>query len=540
MPNTEYDIRSGNEAAAYAVLDAGVNAAYAYPGTPSTEIMERLSSEHKKAFWCANEKTAVEAALGVSFAGGRSFASMKHVGLNVAADPFMSAANLKINGGLVIVVADDPGMHSSQNEQDTRYYADFARLPCFEPSTVQEVYDMTRAGFGLSERQNKIVVVRMVTRLSHSKGRLKRQSPETVPVKKSANSKEWNVVPAFGKLQWQRVLDNWPALEKETEKSPYNVVVALGERSRTERIGVITTGLAREYYLELGKPLPHLHISFYPLPGQKIKNFVSDLSEVYIIEEGYPYLERYLRGIVSPADLKIYGKLDGTFPLAGELNPDIIAKAFAPQADGHFDSAQCPGLPKLENIPVRPPQLCQGCPHSGSFEFIKEAVEGTDVILNADIGCYALGSLPPYSLPLTLVDMGASVAMAKGAADLGKKALAIIGDSTFLHSGVTGLMDCVAANAPVTIIILDNYTTAMTGGQPQLLPSQRLAEIVKAVGVLPENLYELKPLAAEHKHNVEVLKKCLNTPAVSVIITRRECIETLRKRNKAKQAEQKI
>lgn len=516
----ESSICSGNEAAALAVLDAGVNAAYAYPGTPSTEIMENLLRLQAKAFWCANEKTAVESALGVSFAGGRSFAAMKHVGLNVAADPFMSGANLKINGGLVIVVADDPGMHSSQNEQDSRYYADFARIPCFEPATVQETYDMIRKAFALSEQQNKIVLVRMVTRLSHSKGLLKRASAESPTIKNPADAKDWNVVPAFGKRQWARVLENWPNLENISEASIYNPVFPAEAPT-----GVITTGLAGQYYLETAQNLPHLHLGFYPLPQKKIRDFVGKLSAVYVLEEGYPYLERYLRGIIPPDNLQIHGKLDGTFPLAGELNPDIV----------NFSSLQKTpdNLPQLENLPLRPPQLCTGCPHCDSFNFIKEAVAGTDAILNADIGCYSLGSLPPFALPLTLVDMGAAIPMAKGASDLGRKALAIIGDSTFLHSGVTGLMDCVSANSPVTIIILDNQTTAMTGGQPQLLPSQRLTEIVKAVGVLPENLHELKLLGSEHNNNVATLKKCLHTPAVSVIIARRECIETARKRVKA-------
>jgi indolepyruvate ferredoxin oxidoreductase alpha subunit len=388
---------------------------------------------------------------------------------------------------------------------------------------------MIRAAFGLSEKQHKIVIVRMVTRLSHSKGMLKRSPPETVPLKNIANWKDWNVVPGFVRLQWKRVLDNWHTLEKETEESPYNVVT-----SGKGKIGIITTGLGKQYYLENKQDVPHLHISFYPLPMQKIRDFVSKLSEVYLIEEGFPYVERYLRGIVPSENLKIHGKLDGTIPLAGELNPDSVAKALAPLSAKSAVEKYDP--PKFENIPVRPPQLCKGCPHCDAFDFIRDATAGTDTILSADIGCYALGSLPPYSLPLTLVDMGAAVTIAKGAADIGRKAIGIIGDSTFLHSGVTGLMDCVATNTPVVIMILDNYTTAMTGGQPQLLPSQRLAEIVKAVGVLPENLYELKPVASEHENNVKVLKKCLDTPAPTVIITYRECIVTIRRRALAEKA----
>lgn len=508
---------SGNEAASLAVRHSGVTAAYAYPGTPSTELMEYIiSSESGLGFWCANEKTALEAALGVSFAGGRSFVSMKHVGLNVAADPLMSCANVKINGGIAIVVADDPGMHSSQNEQDTRYLADFAKVPCYDPATVQDAYDMIRDAYELSEQLFKPVIVRMCTRLSHSKGVLQPRDAQPKVTKAPGVATEWNVVPAFAKKGLARALEKHTEAEKLSENSIYNTV-----NDAKNELGVITTGLAREYFLELEAGLPHLHIGFYPAPSEKIRNFVSKHKKILVLEEGSPYIERFLRGLLPTAQI-IQGKMDNTLPLIGELNSDIIKKALGiPVPSTNMDLNFT-----LSN---RPPQLCVGCPHRDTFNIIKDAIAGEDVILNADIGCYSLGALPPYGLPITLVDMGASIPMAKGAAQSGKKTLAIIGDSTFLHSGITGLIDCVNINAPVTVLILDNQTTAMTGGQPQLLPSERLTQIAEGIGVPKEHVIEFNPMPKHHQKNVELLKKEMAYAGVSVLIGKRECIETYKR-----------
>lgn len=515
----EYEIKSGNESAALAVLHSGVNSAYAYPGTPSTEILTDLIKKMDNAHWCANEKTALESALGVSFNGRRSFVAMKHVGLNVAADPFLSGANMDINGGIVIVVADDPGMHSSQNEQDTRYYADFARTICLEPSDVQETYDMIRDGFELSEKFHKIVVIRMCTRLSHSKGKLFTKEPASnICEKPISDAKKWNVVPAFGKKMWQRVIDEYPQLLECSENIKYNY-----EEKNDSKIGIITTGLAKQYYKETNLNFSHLHIGFYPFPQEKIKNFAENLDEIYVLEEGYPFIEKYLKGIL-PTKQKIYGKIDGTFNLVGELSPETVNKGL--KINNEYENVSV----ELENIPNRPPQLCKGCPHADTFNFIGEVYKKQpDLVLNADIGCYSLGSLPPFNLPITLVDMGASIGMAKGAADCGKKSIAVIGDSTFIHSGLTGLVDCISNSTPIVIIILDNSVTAMTGGQPQILPSAALPEIVKAAGVLPEHIHTIVPLANQHEKNVEILEQELNYNGVSVIISKRECIEALRK-----------
>ena len=519
-------IKSGNECAALAVLHSGISVAYSYPGTPSTEIMADLIKNMTNVKWNANEKTALEAALGVSYVGGRSFVSMKHVGLNVAADPFLSGANMNINGGIVIVVADDPGMHSSQNEQDTRYYADFARTLCLEPSTVQETYDMIRDGFELSEKFHKIVVVRMCTRLSHSKGKVVLRDGVNKKLLPPVDFKGWNSVPNFSRKNWTRTVETFPAILANSENSEYNYVENMGAKK-----GVITTGLGVQYFKELNLDMPHFHIGCYPIPENRLEAFLQTLNEVYIIEEGYPYVERFVRGIISTG-IKIYGKLDNTFNQIGELTPDIVAKVFGVENNNE------PLDLSIDDLPPRPPQLCKGCPHADTYTMVKEVFNKyPDLVINADIGCYSLGALPPFSLPITLVDMGAAIPMAKGAADCGKKSIAIIGDSTFIHSGLTGVVDCVNNSTPTTIIVLDNSVTAMTGGQPQILPSENLPQIVEAIGVEKEHIHTIIPLPNNLENNVKVLEEEINYNGVSVIFSKRECIEALRKAAKQKKGQ---
>jgi indolepyruvate ferredoxin oxidoreductase alpha subunit len=264
----------------------------------------------------------------------------------------------------------------------------------------------------------------------------------------------------------------------------------------------------------------------YPLPYGKIREFCGRLDKIYVIEEGYPFIERYLRGIL-PTKQKIIGKIDGNLPIIGELNPDLVRKMLEPDYTA----------PKLAEpsfgMVGRPPQLCKGCPHGDTFNMLKSAVEkNKNIVVSGDIGCYSLGTLPPYSIPMTLVDMGASIPMAIGSAECGKDAVAVIGDGTFMHSGLTGLVECVAHGIPITIIILDNQTTAMTGGQPQILPSERIIEISKGIGVEEDHIITYDPLPNQHEKNVELLRKELNYKGVSVLIGKRECMETLRKRSR--------
>ncbi|HSL21626.1 MAG TPA: thiamine pyrophosphate-dependent enzyme [Vicinamibacterales bacterium] len=521
----------GDEAVALGAVHAGLTAAYAYPGTPSTEIVEfliRYAARHGRplATWSANEKTAYEAALGVSFAGRRALVAMKHVGLNVAADPFINSALLDLGGGLVVVVADDPGMHSSQNEQDTRFYADFARTICFEPANAQEAYDMTREAFDLSERFRVPVVVRLVTRLAHSRGVVRVAAPrEENPMRPPQNAAAWTLLPANARKLYRELLEGQQEVRALVGRHAANALSLAGCR-----LGVITCGIARNYYEENVADLPqapsHLHIGTYPMPIDLIRRLVSHVEAVLVLEDGYPFVERTLRGVLQPP-IEVRGKQTGALPPDGELTPDLVRTALGlPLHEG----VAPPALP----LPSRPPQLCAGCPHIDTFKSILKAVEGLNARVTSDIGCYTLGALPPFSAIHSCVCMGASIGMAKGAADAGlHPALAVIGDSTFLHSGITPLIDAIAANTNMTVIIADNEVVAMTGGQPTALPSSRIPPLLLGLGMDPEHLHVLETHPKQVDRNAEILRREIAYPGLSVIVTVRECIETARDRKRA-------
>lgn len=525
----------GDEAVALGAVHAGLTAAYAYPGTPSTELLEFLLVHARRhggphAAWCSNEKTAYEEALGVSFAGRRALVAMKHVGLNVAADPFVNSALVDINGGLVLAVADDPGMHSSQNEQDSRFYADFARIVCLEPADQQEAFEMTREAFDLSERFHIPVMIRLVTRLAHSRStvRLTDSRPEN-QVHKPSNPAAWTLLPANARRNWHSLIERQADFLAWSESSAHNTLT-LNEDDRT--LGVITTGLARNYYVENVDDLPvrpsHLHIGAYPLPVGKIRQLAEHVDRVLVLEEGQPFAERMLRGIVSPR-AEIIGRQSCHIPPDGELTPDLVRVALG------LPLRAAMSIPTL-TLPARPPQLCAGCPHGDSFQAVKTALEQfPGAAVNSDIGCYTLGALAPYSAIHSCVCMGASVGMAKGASDAGlRPALAVIGDSTFLHSGITGLIDAVAADTDMTLLILDNDTVAMTGGQPTILPSSRLEQLILALGVRPEHVHVLSAHPRHEGRNADVLRAEIAHEGLSVVIMVRECIETARKKKKVK------
>jgi indolepyruvate ferredoxin oxidoreductase alpha subunit len=523
----------GDEAVALGAIHGGVSSCYGYPGTPSTEIMEYLLDYSKEkggpfASWSSNEKTALEEALGTSFAGKRAIVTMKHVGLNVAADAFMNGALLDIRGGLVIVVADDPGMHSSQNEQDTRYYADFARVPLLEPVNQQQAYDMTREAFDLSEKMGVPILLRLVTRLSHSRAAIQ-SSPirEENALNKADNKQDWMLLPANARRRWDSLLGRQKDMIAYSENSSVNALV-MNEANR-ER-GVITTGLGYNYYMENRGELTdnpsHLHIGVYPVPEEKIRKLAAHVKELVILEEGYPYVERLIAGLL-PRDLKITGKMQNIVPLQGELTPDNVRPALGlPVRDSSVVSSM--------DLPGRPPQLCAGCPHDDTYRVIKEVqAELEESTVTSDIGCYALGALPPLSVPETIICMGASITAAKGSSETGlKNVMAVIGDSTFLHSGMTGLVDCVSSGTDVTIIIVDNETTAMTGGQTTILPSSRLEQVVTGIMGDGEPVLTIPAHRKSHEENKVILRKELAYKGVSVIIAVRECIETARKAKK--------
>ena len=527
----------GDEAVALGAVHGGVSSCYGYPGTPSTEIMEYLLVYSEKngvpfARWSSNEKTALEEALGTSFAGKRAIVTMKHVGLNVAADAFMNGSLLDIRGGLVIVVADDPGMHSSQNEQDSRFYADFARIPCLEPVNQQQAYDMTREAFELSEKFHVPVILRIVTRLSHSRASIKTEDAKAEnPLDKALNKQDWMLLPANARRRWASLLDRQTDMLSYTESTDFNPLV-LNKQNTTRAI--ITTGLGYNYFREnegeLKDSPSHLHIGAYPIPEQKIRELASGVGEIILLEEGYPYVERLLRGLL-PMDITVKGKMDQSVPRQGELNPDNIRSVLGlPERSGPSSSMDLPG---------RPPQLCKGCPHDDTYKVIKEVQsELEESTVTSDIGCYALGALPPLGVPETIICMGASITAAKGASEAGlKNVMAVIGDSTFLHSGLTGLVDCVSCETDLTIIIVDNETVAMTGGQTTILPSSRLENVVRGIGVDDAHLITIPAHRKFHEENKEKLKKELAYKGVSVVIAVRECIETARKGKKKEAAE---
>ncbi len=514
----------GNEAIAQGAVDAGLSGIYAYPGTPSTEITEYIQRlpEAKngeiKSSWAVNEKVAVEEALGMSFAGKRAMAAMKHVGMNVAADAFINSAISGVNGGMVVVVADDPSQHSSQNEQDTRFYGRFAHVPILEPSNQQEAYDMMAYAFDLSEKYALPVLLRSVTRLSHSrtivdvKEQKRPQNPQRFP----DNAKRFNLVPAFAKKHYVALIEKQKDLEAESEQSPFNFFREGSDHS----LGIVASGIAYNYLMEnfTDRPLPYdvVKISQYPLPRKMLRKLFERNEKILIIEEGYPMIEELLSDYLG-FDNKVIGKLTGHLPRTGELNPNHVAVALGLEEPVTFE------MPEI--LADRPPQMCPGCGHIDMYNEIKSLLpEIGDNKVYSDIGCYSLGVLEPFDAIDTIIDMGASIPMAKGAADAGvRPALAVIGDSTFTHSGMTGLLGAVWDKSPVTVIIADNSAVAMTGGQLSAAMGH-LYDIAKGLGVEEEHIKVVIPLKKYFDKNREILKKEIEYDGPSVIIYQRPCV----------------
>ncbi|MDR1407665.1 MAG: indolepyruvate ferredoxin oxidoreductase subunit alpha [Tannerella sp.] len=523
----------GDEAIARAAIDAGLSGVYSYPGTPSTEITEYIQQSPAarergiRSRWCTNEKTAMEAALGMSYAGRRALCCMKHVGLNVAADCFMNAAMSGIHGGMIVVTADDPSMHSSQNEQDNRFYGHFAMIPILEPSSQQEAYDMTYDGFELSENLGYPVLLRITTRLAHSRAGVTTRPPQPQnPLQCPADGRRrYILLPVNARRRYRELIAAQNRMTALSEASLYNHYFDAPDKS----LGIITTGLAFNYLSENcpdGFTHPVLKICHYPLPDRLVRQLAETCDEILMLEEGAPFVEAQLKGLPG-GGTKIKGRLDGTLDRDGELTPDTVARALGRPAGTYYT------VPPI--VRKRPPALCRGCGHRDLFDALNEVVREYDnPKIFSDIGCYTLGALPPLHAIDSCIDMGASITMAKGAADAGLfPALAVIGDSTFTHSGMTGLLDCVNENSPVTVIISDNETTAMTGGQDSA-GTGRLEAICRGIGVAEAHLRTFVPLAKHFDEMKTIIREEIEYRGLSVLIPRRECIQTLSRKKKEK------
>lgn len=441
----------GNEAVARGAFEAGVTVAAAYPGTPSTEITENIAKyDEIYSEWSPNEKVALEVAVGASIAGARAMCSMKHVGLNVAADPLFTASYTGVNGGLVIMVADDPGMHSSQNEQDSRCYAKGAKVPMLEPSDSQECKDYVKKAFEVSEKYDTPVLVRVSTRISHSQSIVEVCDRSEFKLKDYVkNPAKYVMMPAMAKKRHVDVENRMADLKELSNTDEFNKI-----ECGNKEIGVITSGIAYQYAREVFGDVSYLKLGMvHPLPDKLIKEFACQVKTLYIIEELEPYIEDFAKTL----GIKAIGK--EKLPVIGEYSANLISEKI-------FDKKIETKPVTDEEIPIRPPVMCPGCPHRGMFYVLKKL----KLTVSGDIGCYTLGALPPTQSMDTCVCMGASIGVAHGmekarGEEFRKKTVAILGDSTFIHSGITGLIDVVYNKGNSTVIILDNSITGMTGHQ---------------------------------------------------------------------------
>lgn len=528
----------GDEAIALGAIHAGISGVYAYPGTPSTEITEfiqnnKLAQERNlHSTWCTNEKTAMEAALGMSYAGKRALVCMKHVGMNVAADAFVNSAITGVNGGLVVLAADDPSMHSSQNEQDSRFYGKFAMLPILEPSNQQEAYDMMHDAYTLSEELKLPVLMRVVTRLAHSRAGVKvGEVGEENQLNPDSERTHWVLLPAIARNQYAALIKKQELLEKVSRKSPYNGLENFNPDSSYE-FGIIACGIGYNYVKECDtddSPVPVLKVSQYPLPAEEIQKMADCCKYILVVEDGQPFVEEQVKALLS-SDYTVKGRLTGDLPRTGELTPDNVGNAIGWTTKSPFVTPQV--------VMPRPPALCQGCGHRDVYDALnKVAAEYPGARIFGDIGCYTLGALPPFRAIDSCVDMGASITMAKGAADAGVfPAISVIGDSTFTHSGMTGLLDAVNDKANITIIISDNLTTAMTGGQDSA-GTNKFEAICLGLGVEPEHVRVVVPLPKNMEEITRIIREEIEYKGVSVIIPRRECVQTLNRKLRQKRVE---
>ncbi len=528
----------GNEAAVRGAIESGVSVASTYPGTPSSEIGNVLSMVAKDADmyfeFSINEKVALEVAAAAAASGLRSFTFMKHVGLNVAADSFMSVVYSGVNGGMIILSADDPSMFSSQNEQDNRHYARLANIPMVEPSNPQEIKDLMKYCYELSEEYEVPILMRTTTRVSHMRGIVELGNPETT--KKTGYFKKdpqrFVPVPSSARIMHQKLVSKMEKLEDVVNNSPLNEIFDNGGK-----MGIITSGSAFNYVMDIVEenelPINVLKITLsYPFPEEKVLKFIEDLDSVIVVEEVDPVMEKDVFAVIGKHGLnkKVYGKLDGTFPMIFEYSPDIILEGLAKIMNVE--------ITKTENthdipLPNRPPTLCPGCPHRAAYYVVKKAGENLnlDVIYPTDIGCYTLGIEKPYEMADYLLSMGSSIGTSCGfSKSVHQNIVSFIGDSTFFHAGIPPLINAVHNKDKFVLVILDNRTTAMTGGQPHpglpvdgmgdSAPDLSIEKIVEAAGV--EFLEVINPLNV--KKAQETFEKALQYDGVAVVISKYPCV----------------
>ena len=535
---------SGNEAFAWGAYHAGVKVASAYPGTPSTEILETIAHfSDIYAEWSTNEKVAMEVGLGASYAGVRVLVSMKQVGFNVAMDAFMASSTTGVNGGLVVISADDPGTHSSQNEQDNRHYAKLARVPILEPSDSQEAYDIMAYAYEISEKFDTPVIVRTTTRISHSKSVVNlKDVPVSLdrPVAFKHDVTKYVMLPGHARIRRLLIQDRIARLASYAETLSLNRVEP-GDSS----LGVITNGIAYQYAKEVFPKASFLKIGMtYPLPEGLIRDLAAKVQKLVVVEELDPFIQENIRAM----GIEITGK--EFIPRMGELDPDTVAVGAQKAGLIHDNEAQT--KVDLSVLPKRPPLLCPGCPHTGMFYVLssvgqrlklpgakEKTAKEPRLIITGDIGCYTLGAYPPLNAMDTTACMGASIGQALGMSKAGiarDRVVAVIGDSTFLHSGITGLVNAVYNQGEITVVILDNGTTAMTGhqehpatgvsAQGKPAGSVKIEEVVRGVGVKNVRVvdaFDLKALRAS-------LRESLDVPELSVVIVRGDCVTRVRKR----------
>ncbi|MDF1553338.1 MAG: indolepyruvate ferredoxin oxidoreductase subunit alpha [Deferrisomatales bacterium] len=516
-------VLSGNEAIARGAWEAGVRFACAYPGTPSTEILENVAAHYAEdinAQWSPNEKTALEVGMGAAVAGARTLVCMKHVGVNVAADPLFTMAYTGVRGGLVLVCADDPNLHSSQNEQDNRNYAKFAKIPLIEPSDSQEAKDFLKDAFELSEKFDTPVLFRTTTRISHSKSVVELGERDELPAAGDLvrDPRKYTMLPAFARPKHPVMEQKLAELRALGVTSPLNRV-----EPGDPKIGIVSSGITYQYAKESLPEASFLKLGLtYPLATELVKEFARSVEQLIVVEELDPFLEEQIRLAGVAVN---HGK--DWFSICGELEPSRVAERLTGEALARTDPAG--------GLPVRPPVLCPGCSHRGVFHVLRKL----KVFVAGDIGCYTLGALPPLESMHTCLCMGGSIPMAHGiakvigpTAERKNQVVAVIGDSTFFHSGVTGLIDMIWNNGNAVVVIQDNRTTAMTGGQENpgtghMLsglesPQIDMEKLVVALGVVPDNVRVVSAYNLEAVENA--LTEELAKPSPSVVITKDPCV----------------